>query len=391
MLEELEKVLREGYERLENWDDAVIEALEEFTGEDSKHWMCRFLEEASEDPFAEVPTRLSSDERGSISRIATYAHVLPFLVRARIDLFRQEEPLEDKVATEWLKKAIEDGEEATWVEVRLKYLVPSSAVGEAKEIASELNDDPVGLTRKLATLSQLPIDGPVANAEVLVDEGSGEFGGKVESFGFSARTGRLARLYYWADALATSLSTHRRDVLGFYNAFVNALHLILVGQFDDIDEGVDSYVYKAGFSAMSSDKQSDFYADSMICIDVSNLETTPAQVADSYAQTRARLGRNQKGKRFDRCAEKLAFMALDLRETEDTAMGDRGFYRELLKRWREYASLFDDESVAEHFKDTEDVRNALRRIDAAHRRAVERNFQSQGENRGPIPSLFRRG
>ena len=103
-----------------------------------------------------------------------------------------------------------------------------------------------------------------------------------------------------------------------------------------------------------------------ISLHVLEMETPVKEIAKLYSQVRRRLNITKPGPKISKRDEVVGFFALEVKEIEGEWMGKDGFYRKVLKRWKDHAPLYGFDS--NHYKTEEAIRSVLRRIEEAHRK-----------------------
>ena len=384
------KVLEKEYRESQDWNIAARDCLS--TVLSKGHWIRGGLDawnEVEEAQQVEQTVRSHMSDRASINRIASYARILPLILRARRELFRKNGPLDPEEAEQWFSAAKVEGQHAKWIEVKLRFLLPDETIPTPESMEQSLRDEPISFAQELLSCAA-PNTNQSGTFTATGDISTGRSffaSGKTLHF-YRPRTGRMSTLCMWADRIASlQVNATRLDSEDYGQAFCNAVHLIVRGHF--ADSPVFGHYHESRCRQEGECQSDRLLADQMITIEVQDLETTPTEVAAEYAAVRERHGANARGNRFDWCAEHIARMAINMRELEDYAMGDKGFYSEILRRWRSFAETRPEaEELLDRFQTPEQIRGTLRRLDDAHRRAVERDPERSG--RGEIPHLFRR-
>lgn len=311
-------------------------------------------------------------ERGSLQNVAAYAAVLPLVLQARQAVFGHRQPLSYEGATKWLKQENES-EPLEVIEVTFRFRVPSKDVSKLRRPAID------GDTRKMLDNFQnatIAADSPIkdyAHTESsyrrVFDEVSRE------SFRMSSAEG--ATLVEWAEFIA--------DMCASFN---DAAWLILTGLWNRLGLRGRYGAHPLNLDSMKATaldlRLNGRRAVPFVELVIGELETTPDEIKDFYAQVRKRYGYSSQGRAMSYRTEVLALIAVEIQETEGVAIGSNGFYERVLKRYLERAQMYGLE--VDSSLDKEDVRKALKGVESAYSKMVSNRDAFEGYS----PELFKK-
>ena len=305
-----------------------------------------------------------------MQNVAAYAAVLPLVLQARQAVFGRSQPLSYGDAIDWLSQENEN-EPLTFVEVTFRFRVPSKDVSRLRKPAIS------GDTQKMLDNfrgSSIAVDSPVRDYghteqsyRRIVDEHSGK------TYRMSSAEG--ATLVEWAEFIADMCASFNDAAWLIMTGLWNRLGL--TGRYGTHPLNLDSMKATALDLRLNGRRAVPF-----VELAIRELETTPDEIKDFYAQVRKRYGYGSRGRAMSYPTEVLALIAVEIQETEGLTIGSNGFYKRVLKCYHERAQMYGlklDSTLNE-----EDVRKALKGVESAYSKMVSNHEAYEGYS----PELF---
>lgn len=318
----------------------------------------------------------SSGQRGSLQNLQAYATALPIAVKARRALFAHPEPLLLDAAVEWLRENADARLDEWCTELTLTARIPHSWEREvaalrhrndldgAMDVLEDIRRDVLRTRFSAKNLGprRIYLLGNVPPFEFREQPGSVP-GDDAEWESIPLEGGPLEDLANYAERLVKQCGGE--DVEGFERA----VWLILIGKWYSIgavglhDEFRDWHLIHDPREVVNRPAPH-------ATLRIFEMETTPSEVEDLYRQVRARMNVASPGPKVSRRNELLGLLAVDVATLEGKQMGDRGFTRSVLARWREAAPRYG--FAEDEFSGIDAIRYALTGL----RKQIEKQDQA---------------
>ncbi len=268
-------------------------------------------------------TPSSDPDRGSLQNIVAFQNALAVAVRARESLLNQRNPLTYEAAVDWLQEEVDEVNRL--VDVSISVRIPVDVFREI-DWGSVMRGRHEGLFQTLHRTATKYWGGSFAKSSVFTADGQR----------IALGNGRLIELREYA------LQIER-----WCGGFEQGVWFILTG-----------FWWRRGVIASPR-----VGSDSRIVLDVGELETTPRQVSDFFADIRSKIGYGRKGQKLSRRVEVLTRIALEVEYVDRVDTTDRQFHTRVWERWRERAS--DHGLDPNAYAHPDSVRRVLHRVKTA--------------------------
>jgi hypothetical protein len=328
-------------------------------------------------------TTVADTDRASMQQLASYATALPTVVKAREELLGQREPLTRSKAADWLRSRL-NGDPMCRVSIELMFSIPES---EASEVPTKLRyegefQDSLRQLEKLSEEVAKPTTPSTLRVTVDPQFVPAQIGDKW--IPLRACPGGLDSLFLWAREVVWQIWGREDVARAIAVELADAIWLILAGTWR---RRLAQATFQLSRTFEFPDTRPDAaYPSPFFSIDVLDVGTTKLEVGELLSRAKKKVGLGKTGNRFDRVDEALAFVALEVKEIEGIARGERGFYEGVKKRLKVRAKAFDVD--ISKIKTTEAVRKRLERLERCYAEQIWAT--ERWPRRLPVPSLFRR-
>ena len=318
----------------------------------------------------------SPRDRGSLQNLQAYATALPIATKARMALLGRREPLPMDEAVKWLRRNAGGATDEWWTELTLTVRIPHS--WEREHAALKHRHDLDGAMDVLED-SRHDVLGVEFSAWGAGPHKVWLLGG-VPRFELSKQIGELRRkdaevevirldgeplqdLAEYAERLTKQCGGEEAE------GFERAVWLILTGKWYSIGAMGQHDTFR-DWRLIHDPREVVNRPAPHVTLRIYEMETTPSEVEALYRQVRANMNLAKPGPKIPRRNELLGLLAVDVATREGKRMGDRGFSRSVLGRWREAAPRYG--FAEDEFDGVDAIRYAL----AGLRKQLEKQDQA---------------